>query len=409
MNKEITEAFKEIAKEKNLDKESLVDIIENIFYLMIKKKYGTSDNFDVIVNMDKGEIEIYRSKSIVKDVEDPNLEISIADAQKVEPDLEEGEMFVEIIDPEQFGRRLIISAKQNLVQKIKEAEKETIFEEFKNRAGEIVIGDINQINRDEIFINIDKTEILLPKREQIYNERYRRGDSIRVMIKEVVRTSRGPEIIASRVSPDFLIKLFEIEVPEIYDGIIEVKAIAREAGDRSKVAVVSNDKRIDPVGACVGMKGVRIQSIVKELNNEKIDIISWNEDTETFITHAISPSKPISIEINKEQKTARAVIPDDQISLAIGKGGQNIRLASELVGYKIETIKQSDIEKKEEEKIDIKMVDELSKSMQEKLIEHGFETADKILDSGKDALTKIPGIGDKKAVKIIELLESFYE
>lgn len=409
MNQEIIEAFKEIAKEKNIEKESLVDIIENIFYMMIKKKYGATEGFDVIVNMDKGEIEIHQSKLIVEKVEDPNTQISLSDAHKIEPDLEEGEMFVEIVDPEQFGRRLIISAKQNLVQKIREAEKEKIFEEFKNRIGEIVIGDINQVNRDEIFINVDKTEIILHRREQIYNERYRRGDSVRVIIKDVVRTSRGPEIIASRVSPEFLIRLFEIEVPEIYDGIIEIKAVAREAGDRSKVAVLSNDKRIDPVGACVGMKGVRIQSIVKELNNEKIDIINWSDDPVTFIAQAISPSKPISINVDKEKKIAKAVIPDDQISLAIGKGGQNIRLASGLTGYKIETIKQSESEKKEEIKIDIKMIDELSKSIQEKLIEHGFETADKVLDAGREALIKIPGIGSKKADKIIGLLESFYE
>jgi len=409
MNQEIIEAFKEIAREKNIDKEYLVDIIENIFYLMIKKKFGITENFDVIVNMDKGEIEIYRSKLIVEKVENPNTEIDIAAARKVEPDLEIGEMFVEIINPEQFGRRLIISAKQNLTQKIKEAEKEVIYEEFKNRIGEVIIGDINQINRDEMFINIDKAEIILPKKEQIYNERYRRGDSVRAIIKDVVRTPRGPEIIASRVDPKFLIRLFEIEVPEIYDGIIEIKAVSREAGDRAKVAVISNDKRIDPVGACVGMKGIRIQSIVKELNNEKIDIINWSEEPEVFISHALSPSKPISVSINKEEKTVSAIIPDDQISLAIGKGGQNIRLASDLTGYKIETIKQSDLVKKEEEKIDIKMIDKLSLSVQKKLIGHGFDTAEKVLDAGKEALMKIPGIGDKKAEKIIELLGSFYE
>ncbi len=409
MNQEIIEAFKDIAKEKNIDREYLVEIIENVFYLMIKKKFGTTDNFDVIANMEKGEIEIYRSKQIVEKVEDSNTEISIEDAQKVEPDLELGEMFVEIINPESFGRRTIIAAKQNLTQKIREAEKEIIFEEFKNRVGEIIIGDVNQINRDEIFVLVEKTEILLPKKEQIYNERYRRGDSVRAIIKEVVRTSRGPEVVVSRADPKFLVKQFEIEVPEIYDGIIELKAVAREAGDRAKVAVISNDKRIDPVGACVGMKGIRIQSIVKELNNEKIDIINWSVDPEVFISQALSPSKPVSIDVNVEEKTAAAVIPDDQISLAIGKGGQNIRLASILTGYKIETIKQSDLTKKEEEKIDVTMIDELSNTVQEKLIEHGFDTADKVLDAGKEALLTIPGIGNKKADKIIELLGSFYE
>lgn len=409
MNPEIIEAFKEIAKEKNLDKESLVEIIENTFYFMIKKKFGTTENFDVIVNMEKGEIEIYNSKLIVEKVENPNTEIDLKTAKKYEPDLEVGEMFVEIIDPESFGRRLIISAKQNLTQKIREAEKEIVYDQFKNRVGEIIIGDVSQINRDEIFISYDKLEVTFPKKEQIYNERYRRGDSIRVIIKEVAKTPRGPEIIVSRVDPRFLIRLFEIEVPEIYDGIIEIKSVVREPGDRAKVAVISNDKRIDPVGACVGMKGVRIQSIVKELNNEKIDIINWSEDPEVFISQALSPSKPISVTVNREDKSARAIIPDDQISLAIGKGGQNIRLASELVGYKIEPVKQSDLFKKDEEKIDIRMIDKLSLNLQNKLIEHGFDTADKVLDAGKDVLVKIPGIGNKKAEKIIELLESFYE
>ena len=409
MNKEIIEAFKEIAKEKNLDKESLVDIIENTFYLMIKKKYGDSENFDVIVNMDKGEIEIYQSKLIVENVENPITQISIADAKKIEPDLELDEMYVELIDPVSFGRRAIVSAKQNLTQKIREAEKEIVYEEFKNRVGDIIIGDVNQINRDEIFINVEKTEILLPKKEQIYNERYRRGDSIRALIKGVVRTPRGPEIIASRTSPQFLVKLFEIEVPELYDNIVEIKAIAREAGDRAKVAVISNDKRIDPVGACVGMKGVRIQAIVKELNNEKIDIISWNEDAKSFIAQALSPSKPIDIVVDEENKTARAIIPDDQISLAIGKGGQNIRLASLLTKYQIETIKESAKKKKEEEKIDIRLVEKLSEKLQKKLIEHGYETAEQVLDAGSDSLQEIPGIGEKRAREIIELLESFYE
>lgn len=409
MNQEIIEAFKEIAKEKNLDKESLVDIIENTFYLMIKKKYGDSDNFDVIVNMDKGEIEIYQSKLIVEKVENPITEISLANAQKIEPDLELDEMYVEAINPESFGRRAIVSAKQNLTQKIREAEKEIVYEEFKNRVGDIIIGDVNQINKDEIFINVEKTEILLPKKEQIYNERYRRGDSIRALIKGVVRTPRGPEIIASRTSPQFLEKLFEIEVPEIYDNIIEIKAIAREAGDRAKVAVLSNDKRIDPVGACVGMKGVRIQAIVKELNNEKIDIISWNEDTKNFIGQALSPSKPIDIIIDEESKTAKAIIPDDQISLAIGKGGQNIRLASLLTKYQIETVKESAFRKREEEKIDIRLVEKLSEKIRNKLIEHGYETAEQVLDAGPDALQEISGIGEKRAKEIIELLESFYE
>ena len=234
MNQNIVEAFKEIAREKNVERDLLGEIMENIFVMMIKKKYGTSDNFDVIVNIDKGEIEIYQEKTIVEDVEDPITEISLENARKLETDFEVGDEYVEIVDPISFGRRLIISAKQNLSQRIKEAEKEVIFEEYKNRIGEIIIGDITQINKDEIIISLDKTEVVLPRSEQISNERYRRGESISAIIKSVERTARGPEIIASRKDSRFLIHLFELEVPEIYDGIIEIKGVEREAGDRTK-------------------------------------------------------------------------------------------------------------------------------------------------------------------------------
>ncbi|KPK96330.1 transcription elongation factor NusA [bacterium SM23_31] len=409
MNQEIVEAFKEIAKDKNIERDLLGEIIENIFMMMIKKKYGSSDNFDVIVNIDKGEIEIYQEKKIVEEVTDPITEISSEEAQKYEPDLELGDEFVEIIDPASFGRRLIISAKQNLSQKIKEAEKEVIFEEYKNRVGEIVIGDITQINKSEIIISLDKTEVVLPKREQISNERYRRGDSIRAIIKEVVRTARGPEIVVSRKDPGFLIHLFEIEVPEIYDGIIEIKSVEREAGDRTKIAVESNDKRIDPVGACVGMKGVRIQAIVKELNNEKIDIISYSSDPKIFITRALSPCKPKSVEFDEENKKAKVTIEDEEVALAYGRGGQNLRLASRLTGYELEIIRESELQEKEEESIDVAIVEGLTEKIRQKLISNGFETAEDVLDAGIEKIMNIPGIGSKTAKKIIAIMNSYYE
>jgi len=409
MNQEIIEAFREIASNKNIERELIVDIIENIFYSMIKKKYGDSENFDVIVNMDKGDVEIYNYKVIVDKVEDPNKEIDLESARKIEPDLEVGDDFVEIVDPASFGRRLIVSAKQNLTQKIKEAEKEVIYEEFINRVGEIIIGDVHQINRREILISLERTEVVLPRQEQIYTERYKRGDSIRAIIKEVKRTPKGPEIIASRTDPKFLIRLFELEVPEIYDGIIEIKAVAREPGDRAKIAVESNDKRIDPVGACVGMKGVRIQSIVRELNNEKIDIINYSSDPIICISRALSPAKPVSVNVDRENKTAIAIIPDDQISLAIGKNGQNIRLASVLTGYEIETIKESDVSGKEKGAIDLTMVDGLTEKIINKLIREGFETAEEVLDTGEQKLKEIPGIGEKTAKKIMEVLNTYFE
>jgi len=259
-------------------------------------------------------------------------------------------------------------------------------------------------------LNIDGIEVVLPKSEQIHNERYRRGENIRGVVKDVVRTNRGPEIIVSRAADVFLKRLFEIEVPEIYDGIIEIKGVAREPGDRTKIAVYSNDKRIDAVGACVGMKGIRIQSIVKELNNEKIDIINWNGEPEIFIMRAISPAKPVKVVVNNEQRTAITVIPDDQISLAIGKGGQNRRLASKLTGFEIETLRESEyreqMKEAAEEQIDLSELEEIKPGLLAKLNSEGFETVQDVLDGGMEQLIEIQGIGEKTASKILEIVNN---
>jgi transcription termination/antitermination protein NusA len=411
MNTEIVEAVSQIAKEKNIKREALSGIIESIFISMIKRKFGTSDNFNVFVNMDKGEVEIYQLRNIVEEVADPVTQISVERAKETEPDLDLGDEFVEMIDPMSFGRRLITSAKQSLTQKIREAEKEVLFNEFKDRVGEVVVGDIRQNNRDEVLISVDHMEVTLPRSEQIHNEHYHRGDTVRAVIKEVSQTSRGPEVIVSRTDSKFLVRLFELEVPEIYDGVIEIKGVARFPGDRAKVAVYSNDKRIDAVGACVGLKGVRIQSIVKELNNEKIDVINWSSEPEIFISRALSPAKPIRIIMNNEQKSATAVISDDQISLAIGKGGQNRQLACMLTGYAVETVKQSDWDKSQpkEEKLLLTDIPELTKTIVEKLAAAGFESAEEVLDAGRETILELKGFGDKTADRIFEVLTSYYE
>lgn len=409
MKSDIVSAFSLLVKEKNIEKDVLVKIIEDIFLAMLKKKYGTTDNFDIFVNMEKGEIEIYQSKTIVEKVEDEVREIELAAAQKTEPDLELGDEFLEIIDPSSFGRRLIVSAKQNLNQRIKEVEKELIFEEFKNRIGEVISGDIRQINRDEIYLNAERTEVVLPRSEQIPSERYRRGENLRAVIKDVRWTSRGPEIIVSRAAPEFLTRLFEIEVPEIYDGIIEVKGIAREPGERTKIAVYSNDTRIDAVGACVGMKGMRIQAIVKELNNEKIDIINWSTEPEIFLTRALSPAKPKRIVIDEDDRKVLAVLDDEQISLAIGKGGQNRRLASRLTGYDIQTVKEDEYKKimEAETGLDLPLgeTNKLTPKLINTLETGGFETIRDVLDADIKELTALPGIGEKTANKIKDALE----
>ncbi len=408
MKSQIAEAFSQIVKEKNIDKDQLSEILHSIVIGMIKKKYGTADNFDIFVNMDKGEIEIHQNKIIVEHVTDPNHEIDLETARKTEPDLEVGDEFLEILSPETFGRRLIISAKQNLNQRIRDEEKRIIFDEFQNRVGEIVMGDIRQINRGDVYMNIDRTEVVLPKREQIDSEKYRRGENLRAMIKEVRQTTRGPEVVVSRSDPQFLIRLFELEVPEIYDGIIEIKAVARQPGERSKIAVTSSDKRIDPVGACVGMKGIRIQAVSKELSNEKIDVIPWSAEPEIFITRALSPSKPVRVLVDGPNKRAIAVLPDDQISLAIGRGGQNRRLTGRLTGYEVEIIKESEYRKMVEEQrgkeVPLDLIEGLSETMVSKLYAAGLKTMQDVLDQGEEGLLQIKGIGEKTAKRIWALI-----
>lgn len=412
MKSDIVEAFSQIAKEKNIEKEILGEILESTILSIIKKKYGKTENFDIFVSMDKGDIEIYQNKIIVDKVEDEVEEIDLESARKVAPDLEVGDEFIEIIDPKSFGRRLIVSAKQNLNQKIKDAEKDILYDEYQKRIGEIIIGDVRQLNRNEIYLNIDKTEVILPREEQIHNERYRRGDHVRAIIKAVERTNRGLEIIVSRSDSQILVRLFELEVPEIYDGIIEIKGVAREPGDRAKIAVLSNDKRIDALGACVGMKGIRIQSISKELNNEKIDVINWHPDPGIFISRSLSPAKVYKVIVDQNKKKAIAVLTDDQMSLAIGRGGQNRRLASKLTEYEIEIIKESEYKKILESKIgggakpDGKLADVegLTPSMLKKLTAGGFTTVDEVIEAGYEKLIQLPGLGEKTVKKIIDII-----
>ena len=397
MKIEIAEAISQLTKEKNVDREILAEILEDVLIMMIRKKYGSADNFDIFVNIDKGEIEIYQNKEIVENIEDSSLQIDLETARKIEPDLEVGDEFVEIVDPRSFGRRLVISAKQNLSQKLRELEKVHIFDEYKNRIGEIIIGDIRQVNRNEIFLNLEKTEVMLPKSEQIQNERYRRGESIRAAIKDVWQSNKGPEIIISRSDPLFLVRLLEIEVPEIYDGVIEIKGVVRQSGERAKIAVFSNDKRIDAVGACVGMKGIRIQQIVRELNNEKIDVINWGNNPEIYISRALSPGKPLFVSVDEENKTATAVIPDEQVSVAIGRGGVNRKLASQLCGYEIEILKESEhhmIVTRARKKLEDVEIAGIGKSALIKLVEAQFETIEDLLRCDQKTLTNIPGIGE---------------
>jgi N utilization substance protein A len=406
MNHEIIESFAQMVREKGIDKDILVGIVEDIFGMMVRKKYGPHAKFDVVVNMEKGDIEIYLEKEVVETVVDPVTQIDVKEAaRRTGEEMEVGEEYVEIVPLPTFGRRLVISAKQNLNQRIKEIERESVYNEYSNTLGEIVVGEIYQIRkgRGEILVLHNKNELILPRSEQIYKERYKKGDTIRAVVKEVKKVGGNPVVILSRTDPNFLMRLFEIEIPEIYDGIIEIKRIAREPGDRAKVAVVSHDDRIDAVGACVGMKGVRIHAIVRELNNENIDVINYSEDTVTFITKSLSPAKLKEVVVDVEQKKAVVTVMADQVSLAIGKNGQNVRLASKLTGYDIQLVKEGG---EEEYDMDLsEFREELGDLLFHKFFDDGYETARDIIESPREEVISAIGIEPEKFDEIVVMLK----
>lgn len=404
MNSEIVESFSQMVREKGIDKDILTGIVEDVFSMMVRKKYGQDAKFDVVVNMDKGDIEIFYEREVVDVVENPITQIDKAAAKEVTgEDLDVGEDCVEVVPLATFGRRLVVSAKQNLNQRIKEIEREIVYNEYSNTIGDIVVGEIYQIRRNEILINHNRNELILPKSEQIFKERYKKGDTIRAVIKEVRKNAGAPLVIVSRADVKFLSKLFEMEIPEIYDGIIEIKNIAREPGERAKVAVESHDDRIDAVGACVGMKGVRIHTIVRELNNENIDVINYSEQPEVFIQRSLAPAKLKSVQLNKEAKTADVVVGADQVSLAIGRNGQNIRLASKLSGYEINLIKEGG----EEDEYDIELIDfreELGEELYMKLINAKLDTAKEVIEADDELLLGIEGLTKEKIDEIREMM-----
>jgi N utilization substance protein A len=401
-----------MVREKGIDKDVLGGIIEEIFGLLVKKKYGEEAKFDVVVNMDKGDIEIFLEREIVEQVENPNLQISIDEVNRKgnEDELEVGEDYVEKLPLASFGRRLIILAKQSLNQKIRDIEKDIVYNEYQELLNEIVVGDIYQIRKSDILVNHNKNELLLPRNEQIPYEKYKKGETIRAIVKEVRKGSSGPQIIISRSDNLFLRRLFEIEIPEIYDGIIEIKSIAREPGERAKVAVESQDKRIDAVGACVGMKGVRIHAIVRELNNENIDVVNYSEDPAIFIQRALAPAKLKNIQVDAINKKAVVNADSDQVSMIVGRNGVNIRLAMKLTGYEIEIIREEKPFEEYEEDIElIDIKEELGDEIYELLINNRYDTALEVLTAGPDKLKEIEGLGEDKINEIIELIKSQFE
>ena len=412
MNTEIVESFAQMVREKSLDKDVLAGIIEEIFGIMVKKKFGLEAKYDVVVNMDKGDIEIFLERSIVDTVNDPATEISIDELNEKgnEDGLEVGEDFVQKIELKEFGRRLINLARQSLNQKIREIEKDIVYNEYVEMLGEIVVGDIYQVRRNDVLVNHNKNELLLPRHEQIPREKYRKGDTVRAVVKDVKKTPNGPVILVSRADNLFLRRLFEIEIPEIYDGVIEIKGIAREPGERAKIAVESSDPRIDAVGACVGMKGVRIHAIVRELNNENIDVINYSEDPVVFIQRCIAPAKLKQIEVDEDAKKCVVTADSDQVSLIVGRNGVNIRLAIKLSGYEIEVIRlEKPFEEYDEDIELIELREELGTEMVDLLINNRLDTALEVLAAGIDKLKEIEGLDEEKAKQIIEILENQFE
>ena len=414
VNRELIEVFSEIAREKNVERSELASILEELFLYIIEREYGDSSNCSCIVNLDKGEIEIYAEKTIVEEIDDYKVEITLEEAIAKEPEAAEGlsigDIFVEVIDLRVFGRRIVNTAKHFFSQKLRDVERNYIYDDYANRIGEIVIGVVHQVQRDNVYINIDQAELRLPRSEQIFSERYRRGDTVRSIIKSVEITSKGPDIVVSRSDNHFLNKLFEMEVPEIEDGIIDITSIARQPGDRAKIIVKSNDRRIDPVGACVGMRGSRIQAVVRELNNEKIDIVNYSEQPEILITRALSPAKPVNLYIDEEKEYCIAIFEDENLDSAIGRNGMNINLASKVVGYRIDAygIKQYN-RLQNDQNTSLADIDGIEDKLSMSLANSGIKTVSDLMDADEESLVDLKGITSEKLDKVYSMVQLFIE
>ncbi|WP_295767300.1 transcription termination factor NusA [uncultured Mucilaginibacter sp.] len=409
-NINLIDSFQEFKDFKNIDRPTMMSVLEDVFRSMIRKKYGTDENCDVIVNTDNGDLEIWRTRTVMEDgfSEDDDLEIELAEAHKHDPDLEVGDEFIEQITLESFGRRAILAARQTLVSKILELEKDEIFKKYKDRVGELITGEVYQVWKKETLVLDDEgNELLLPKSEQIPADYFKKGDSVKAVVHKVDMMNSNPKIIISRTAPEFLQRLFELEVPEIFDGLITIKKIVREPGERAKVAVESYDDRIDPVGACVGMKGSRIHGIVRELKNENIDVINYTNNIQLYIQRALSPAKITTIKLDDERKTAAVYLKPDQVSLAIGRGGHNIKLAGKLTGYEVDVYREAD---EEEEDVDIEeFSDEIDSWIIDEFKRVGLDTAKSILALGVGELVKRTDLEEETVKEVLSILQAEFE
>tara|TARA_B100000989_G_C19490948_1_gene449765 strand:+ start:14 stop:1249 length:1236 start_codon:yes stop_codon:yes gene_type:complete len=407
---DLIDSFTEFKELKNIDRVTMMRIVEDVFRTTLKRKYGSDDNVDVIINPDKGDLEIWLSREIVQDIdlEDEGTQIKLSEALKIEPDFEIGEEVSQEIKVEDFGRRNILALRQNLVAKVLELEKDGIYQKYKERVGDIVNGEVYQIWKREILVlDDDGNELILPKSEQIPSDYFRKGDTIRAVVAKVDLRNNNPVIILSRTAPEFLARLFEQEVPEVFDGLITIKKIVRNPGERAKVAVESYDDRIDPVGACVGMNGTRIHGIVRELRNENIDVIPWTNNMQLLIQRSLNPAKITNMEINDDEMRVEVFLKPDEVSKAIGKGGHNIKLASKLTGYEIDVYREG------AEDIDDVDLDEFSDEIDGWIIDElkaiGCDSAKSVLEIGVEDLVKRTDLEEETIEEIVKILNSEFE
>lgn len=406
----LIESFSEFKEFKSIDRVTMMNVLEDVFRSMLRKKYGTDDHIDIIINIDKGDLEIWRNREIVPDgeVEDVNTEIAYSEAIKIEPDFEVGEEVSEELKFLDFGRRNILSLRQNLISRILELEKDHIYAKYKERIGEIVTGEVYQVWKKEVLVLDDEgNELILPKSEQIPSDYFKKGETVRAVVAKVDMRNSSPVIILSRTAPEFLERLFELEVPEVFDGLITIKKIVREPGERAKVAVESYDDRIDPVGACVGMKGARIHGIVRELRNENIDVINYTSNPILFIQRALSPAKISSVEILEEEGRANVYLKPDQVSLAIGRGGHNIKLAGKLTGYEIDVYREG---AEDVEDVDLEeFADEIDGWILDELKAIGCDTAKSVLELNVQDLVSRTDLEEETVKEVVRILRSEFE
>ncbi len=402
MNLELKRIIDQVSRDKGIDKDLLISAIKDAIRSAAKKKFGPRLDIEVGYKEDSGEIEVFQFKEVVTQLADPQLEISLQEARRLDPECESGDSLGIKMDASQFGRIAAQSAKQVIMQRMKDAERDLVFEDYKDRKGEIINGIVQRVDPEGIIVNLGRTEALLPPSEQVSREIYHKGERIRAYVLDVKRQTRGPQIILSRTHPQFLVSLFEAEVPEISEGIVQILGCAREPGSRSKIAVASRDTDVDPVGACVGMKGARVQNVVQELRGEKIDIIPWHPDSAKFTTNALAPAQVSRIIMNKATQSMEVIVPDDQLSLAIGKRGQNVRLASRLVAWRIDVTSESKYSKSLKEGylslLRIPGVGEITANL---LHEAGYTSARDVAETTVEDLIQTTGLTEKKASTII--------